>query len=197
MRVVMIDNYDSFTYNLVQYLAGLGLAVETRRNDELTAEALTATPPGFFVISPGPSDPAHAGVSLALIARCAQLRLPLFGVCLGQQAIGEAFGGKVVRAPVPKHGKLSKIEHRGEGVFRALPSPFTATRYHSLVVDQATLPDCLAVTATSADDGLVMGLKHKTLPIEGVQFHPESVLTEHGLTLLRNFAEAAAAHAKA
>jgi anthranilate synthase component 2 len=186
MRAVMIDNYDSFTYNLVQYLQQLGVEVTTYRNDAKSAEALIAEHPDFFVLSPGPSTPDQAGVCLALIAEAAKAKTPLLGVCLGHQAIGQAFGGKVVRAPLPMHGKLSRIRHLDRGVFRGLPQGQLVTRYHSLVVERATLPPCLAVTAET-DDGIIMGLRHETCLIEGVQFHPESVLTEHGLAMLERF----------
>ncbi len=189
-RAVMIDNYDSFTFNLVQYLQELGVTVETVRNDAASAAELIARAPDFFVLSPGPSTPDQAGVCLALIAAAAQAGMPLLGVCLGHQAIGQAFGGKVLRAALPLHGKVSPIAHRGEGVFRGLPAPLAATRYHSLIVDRASLPATLSITA-EADDGTIMGLRHRTLPIEGVQFHPESVLTEHGHALLANFAQTA------
>jgi anthranilate synthase component 2 len=186
MRAVMIDNYDSFTYNLVQYLQQLGVEVTTYRNDARSAEALIAERPDFFVLSPGPSTPDQAGVCLALIGAAAKAKTPLLGVCLGHQAIGQAFGGNVVRAPLPMHGKLSRIRHLDRGVFRGLPQDQVVTRYHSLVVERATLPKSLAVTAET-EDGIIMGLRHETCLIEGVQFHPESVLTEHGLTMLETF----------
>lgn len=184
---LLIDNYDSFTYNLWHYLGELGVQVEVRRNDALTVDQVLALRPEGVVISPGPCDPDKAGICLELIERAAGT-IPLFGVCLGHQAIGQAFGGKVVRAPKPMHGKVDSIEHDGSGVFAGLPSPFRATRYHSLVVERETFPDCLHVSAWSGD-GLVMGLVHKTLPVWGVQFHPESIETEHGHQMLRNFVD--------
>jgi anthranilate synthase component 2 len=188
-NVIMIDNYDSFTFNLVQYLQELGARVETVRNDAMTAAQLTARRPDFFVLSPGPSTPSHAGVCLDLITACASSGIPLLGVCLGHQAIGQAFGGQVIRADLPRHGKVSEVFHQGGGVFKNLPSPLQATRYHSLIVERTSLPPCLQVTAATAD-GTIMGLKHAQAAIEGVQFHPESVLTEGGKTMLRNFIEA-------
>ncbi len=182
---LLIDNYDSFTYNLWHYLGELGAEVEVRRNDALTVDQAMALQPQGIVISPGPCDPDRAGICLDLIRRAAG-KVPLFGVCLGHQAIGQAFGGRVVRAPKPMHGKVDQIEHDGSGVFAGLPSPFRATRYHSLVVERESFPDCLHVSAWSAD-GLVMGLAHKELAIWGVQFHPESIETEHGHQMLRNF----------
>jgi len=183
---LLIDNYDSFTYNLFHFLGDLGAKVEVCRNDKITAaEALALNPQGI-VISPGPCDPDRAGVCLELIAAAAG-RVPILGVCLGEQAIGQHFGGKIVRAPQPMHGKLSQVTHQGKGVFAGLPSPLTATRYHSLTVEPESFPhDVLEVTAV-AEDGVIMGLQHKTLPIHGVQFHPESIASEHGLTLLHNF----------
>ena len=191
LTTVMVDNYDSFTFNLVQYLQELGIRVITRRNDERTAAALLAERPDFLVLSPGPSSPDQAGVCLALIAAAAAADVPLLGVCLGHQAIGQAFGGKVLRAALPMHGKVSAVTHRSQGVFAGLPSPFTATRYHSLIVERASLPACLEVSAETAD-GTIMGLRHRERLIEGVQFHPESVLTEHGHAMLANFATAVA-----
>lgn len=182
---LLIDNYDSFTWNLWHYLGELGAEVVVKRNDALTVDEVMAMAPQGIVISPGPCDPDRAGICLDLIRRAAGI-VPLFGVCLGHQSIGQAFGGKVVRAPQPMHGKVSKILHTGHGVFAGLPSPFEATRYHSLVVDRATLPDCLEITAES-EDGMIMGLAHKTLPVHGVQFHPESIASQHGHALLRNF----------
>lgn len=183
---LLVDNYDSFTYNLVHFLGELGADIAVRRNDAVTAlEALAIGDEGI-VLSPGPCDPDRAGVCLDLIAAAAARRRPLLGVCLGHQAIGQAFGGRVVRAPVPMHGKVSEIRHRGRGVFAGLPSPLRATRYHSLVVDRASLPKVLEITAET-DDGLIMGLAHRELPIHGVQFHPESIASEHGHDLLRNF----------
>ena len=183
---LLIDNYDSFTYNLFHFLGELGAKVEVRRNDKITAAEALALQPQGIVISPGPCDPDRAGVCLELIAAAAG-KVPLFGVCLGHQSIGQAFGGKVVRAPEPMHGKLSQVTHEGKGVFAGLPSPLTATRYHSLTLDPASFPsDVLEVTARS-EDGVIMGLRHKTLPIHGVQFHPESIASEQGHALLRNF----------
>jgi anthranilate synthase component 2 len=192
--LLMIDNYDSFTYNLVQYLAELGAEVKVARNDQLDVPAIERLAPSHIVISPGPGTPDDAGVSLEIIRRLGG-RIPLLGVCLGHQAIGQVFGGRVVHARALMHGKTSMIHHRGQGVFRGLPEPFEATRYHSLVVARDSLPDCLELTAWTAaeeapeavDD--VMGVRHRTLPIEGVQFHPESILTECGHGLLRNFLE--------
>lgn len=188
--ILMIDNYDSFTYNLVQYLGELGQDVRTVRNDAIDAVGIEAMAPSHIVISPGPCTPNEAGVSLSVIDRLAG-RIPILGVCLGHQAIGQAFGGRVVRAKSIMHGKTSMIRHTGQGVFAGLPDPFQATRYHSLVVERASIPDCLEITAwTEDDDGNfdeIMGLRHRTLPIEGVQFHPESILTQHGHDLLRNF----------
>ena len=183
--LLMIDNYDSFTYNLVQYFGELGERVLTVRNDAIDVAGIEALAPARIVISPGPCTPTEAGVSLAVIARFAG-RLPILGVCLGHQAIGQAFGGRVVRARHEMHGKTDTIDTTGEGVFRDLPRRFDIARYHSLVVEHDTLPDCLEVTATSGD-GEVMGLRHRSLPVEGVQFHPESVASEHGHALLRNF----------
>jgi len=183
--IVMIDNYDSFTYNLVQYFGELGLDARVLRNDEVSIEEVEALKPSQVVISPGPCTPNEAGISLGLIARLAG-RVPILGVCLGHQAIGQAFGGRVVRARQVMHGKVSRIRHDGSGVFRALPGDFAATRYHSLVVERETLPECLAVTAQS-EDGEIMGLRHRRLAVEGVQFHPEALLTEHGREMLQNF----------
>ena len=182
---LLIDNYDSFTYNLYHFLGELGAEVSVKRNDAIgVAEALALEPQGI-VMSPGPCDPDRAGICLDLVAAAAG-KVPILGVCLGHQALGQAFGGKVVRAAAPMHGKLSRISHRGTGVFAALPSPFSATRYHSLVVERESLPDVLEITAET-EDGIVMGLAHKDLPIHGVQFHPESIASEHGHALLRNF----------
>ena len=182
----MIDNYDSFTYNLVQYLAEAGATVEVVRNDAITAEALLAGAPDGVVISPGPGDPAGAGISIAVVRECARTGTPLLGVCLGHQSIGAAFGGRIVRARSIMHGKLSKIEHDGRGVFRGLPSPFEATRYHSLVIDEASCPEELEISARTADRE-IMAVRHREHPIEGVQFHPESIMTTCGKALLRNF----------
>jgi anthranilate synthase component 2 len=185
--LLMIDNYDSFTYNLVQYLGELGADVHVYRNDALTLDQVAAWEPEKIVISPGPCTPDEAGISVPLIRRFAGT-IPILGVCLGHQAIGQAFGGAIVRAQRVMHGKVSPVTHDGRGVFSGLPSPFTATRYHSLAIERATMPACLAVTAT-ADDGEVMGVRHRDWPVEGVQFHPEAILTEHGHALLRNFLE--------
>jgi anthranilate synthase component II len=190
--ILMIDNYDSFTYNLVQYLGELGADVQTHRNDQITVKDVAALKPSHIVLSPGPCTPNEAGICLPLIHELAGT-FPILGVCLGHQSIGQAFGGKVVRAREVMHGKTSAIHHDGQGVFRGLRAPFTATRYHSLIVESDTFPQDLEVTAWTQRDGSrdeVMGLKHKTLPLEGVQFHPESILTEHGHDLLRNFLEA-------
>jgi anthranilate synthase/aminodeoxychorismate synthase-like glutamine amidotransferase len=185
--IAVIDNYDSFTYNLVQYLGELGGEVRVFRNDEVALKELEALAPSHVVLSPGPGTPDHAGVTLELIAGLAG-RVPILGVCLGHQAIGQAFGGKVVRAGRVMHGKVSTIRHDGRGVFAGVPDGFTATRYHSLAVDRASVPECLAVTAQS-EDGEIMGLRHRALAVEGVQFHPEALLTEHGQRMLQNFIE--------
>jgi anthranilate synthase/aminodeoxychorismate synthase-like glutamine amidotransferase len=183
--LLVIDNYDSFTYNLVQYLGELGAELEVYRNDAITVDEIERLAPAGIVVSPGPGTPAEAGVSMPVIRRCAE-RIPILGVCLGHQAIGEVFGGVVERGPVPVHGKTAMIHHDGRGVFAGLPSPFEATRYHSLVVRRTGLPACLEISAES-EDGLIMGLRHHTLPVEGVQFHPESILTASGKALLGNF----------
>jgi anthranilate synthase component 2 len=183
--LLMIDNYDSFTYNLVQYLGELGEEVHVVRNDELTVEGIEALSPARIVLSPGPCTPNEAGVSLAVIDRF-KARVPILGVCLGHQAIGQAFGGRVVHAKTLMHGKVSRIHHEGRGVFRGLPTPYDATRYHSLAIQRETCPSELEVTAWT-EDGEIMGVRHRTFAIEGVQFHPESILTEHGHALLRNF----------
>jgi anthranilate synthase component 2 len=183
--LLMIDNYDSFTYNLVQYFGELEQQVEVFRNDEITIDKIEALRPKHLVISPGPCTPNEAGVSIAAIRHFAG-KIPILGVCLGHQAIGQAFGGRIVHAKQVMHGKTSAILHQGEGVFQRLPSPFLATRYHSLVIERESLPDVLHVTATS-EDGEIMGVRHNTLPVEGVQFHPESILTERGHSLLANF----------
>jgi anthranilate synthase component 2 len=183
--LLLIDNYDSFTYNLVQYLGELGADVHVHRNDVLTLEQIAAWEPEQIVISPGPCTPSEAGISVPLIRRFAGT-VPILGVCLGHQAIGQAFGGNIVRAARVMHGKVSPVAHDGRGVFTGLPSPLTATRYHSLAIELASMPACLEVTATS-DDGEVMGVRHREWPVEGVQFHPEAILTEHGHALLRNF----------
>ncbi|MCK0139151.1 aminodeoxychorismate/anthranilate synthase component II [Aliiroseovarius sp. F47248L] len=184
--ILLIDNYDSFTYNLVHYFGELGAEVVVRRNDALDVQEAMGMGADGIVLSPGPCDPAQAGICLALTAAAADAKVPLFGVCLGHQAIGEAFGGNVVRAPEIVHGKMGEIRHQGKGVFEGLPSPLLATRYHSLVVDRDTLPDCLEITA-ELDNGLIMGLRHKELEVEGVQFHPESIRSEHGHAMLQNF----------
>ncbi len=185
--ILVIDNYDSFTYNLVQYLGELGAEIQVRRNDQVTLEEIERMAPGRIVLSPGPKTPNEAGICLDLIKEFSS-RTPILGVCLGHQAIGQAFGGKVVRAPVIMHGKTSLVRHDGKSLFAGLPNPFPATRYHSLIVERESLPEALEVTATSPD-GLIMGLRHKEMKVEGVQFHPESVLTEPGKKLLANFLE--------
>lgn len=189
MKVLMVDNYDSFTYNLVQYLGELGAVVETVRNDAITVDEIlhrpSSTRPDRIVISPGPCSPAQAGISIALIQKAAG-QIPILGVCLGHQAIGAAFGGRVVRAKTLMHGKTSVIQHTGEGVFSGLPDPFTVIRYHSLAVERDTLPAELKVTAWT-EDGEIMGLQHRDYAVHGVQFHPESILSEHGHAMLRNF----------
>jgi anthranilate synthase component 2 len=191
-RVLMIDNYDSFTYNLVQYLAELGAEVQVVRNDQISVEEIAAIDPDKIVISPGPCTPKEAGISVDALHRYAG-KSPILGVCLGHQSIGYAFGGNIIHAKSIMHGKTSLMHHAGQGVFRGLANPFQATRYHSLVIERETLPDCLEITAwTETPDGQfeeIMGVRHKSLPIEGVQFHPESILTEHGHALLRNFLE--------
>jgi anthranilate synthase component II len=186
--LLMIDNYDSFTYNLVQYLGELGQDVQVYRNDEINLDKIRELQPEKIVISPGPCTPNEAGISLALIKEFAG-KIPLLGVCLGHQSIGQAFGGKIIKAKTLMHGKTSLIHHKNIGVFKDLPNPYTATRYHSLVIQRETIPDCLEITAWT-DDGEIMGVKHKTLAVEGVQFHPESILTEHGHALLNNFLSA-------
>jgi anthranilate synthase component II len=188
--LLLIDNYDSFTWNLVHYLGELGAEVVVRRNDSLTVDAALDMQPEAIVLSPGPCDPDRAGICLPLIAAAAERRLPLLGVCLGHQAIGQSFGGRVLRAPMPMHGKVSPVRHDGTGLMRGLPSPFKATRYHSLIVERETLPDCLTVTA-ALDDGMIMALAHRELPIHGVQFHPESIASEHGHKILDNFLDVA------
>jgi anthranilate synthase component 2/anthranilate synthase/phosphoribosyltransferase len=187
--ILIIDNYDSFTFNLVHFFGDLGATCEVRRNDTLTPYEAVAMRPDAIVLSPGPCTPNEAGICLELVSVAAEKKIPLLGVCLGHQAIGQAFGGDVIRAPVPVHGKTSEIRHRNTDIFAGLPDPFTATRYHSLIVDKATLPDGLEETASA--DGLIMGLRHKTLPIFGVQFHPESIATSHGHEILRNFLDLA------
>ncbi|MDP5009047.1 MAG: aminodeoxychorismate/anthranilate synthase component II [Glaciimonas sp.] len=183
--LLMIDNYDSFTYNIVQYFGELGEDVRTFRNDEITLDEITALNPKHICLSPGPKTPKEAGICVAVLKHFGG-KLPILGVCLGHQAIGEAFGGKVIRAQQVMHGKTSPIQHTGVGVFKDLPNSFIVTRYHSLAVERASLPDCLEITAWT-EDGEIMGLRHKTLDIEGVQFHPESILSEHGHALFKNF----------
>jgi anthranilate synthase/aminodeoxychorismate synthase-like glutamine amidotransferase len=190
--VLVIDSYDSFVYNLVQYLGELGAEPVVVRNDQLTVTEALALQPDLVLLSPGPGRPEDAGIICAAIPAFAETGIPVLGVCLGHQAIGHVFGGSVVRAPSLMHGKTSPIEHHGKGVFEGLPTPLVATRYHSLVIDPASMPDCLEVTATS--DDIVMGVRHRTLPIEGVQFHPESILTASGHDLLRNFLRTPAHH---
>jgi len=185
--LLMIDNYDSFTYNIVQYFGELGEDVRTVRNDEITLDQIADMNPDRICISPGPKSPKDAGVSVDVLKEF-KGRKPILGVCLGHQAIGEAFGGKIIRAKQVMHGKTSKIAHTGEGVFKGLPSPFTVIRYHSLAIERASLPSCLEVTAWT-DDGEIMGVRHKEFDIEGVQFHPESILSEHGHAMLKNFLE--------
>jgi anthranilate synthase/aminodeoxychorismate synthase-like glutamine amidotransferase len=189
-RVLVLDSYDSFVYNLVQYLGELGAEPIVVRNDQLTLAEALALDPDAVLLSPGPGRPEDAGIICACVPAFAERGTPVLGVCLGHQAIGHVFGGSIVSAPLLMHGKTSPIEHRGVGVFRNLPSPLTGTRYHSLVIDPATIPECLEVTATSGD--VVMGIRHRDLPIEGVQFHPESILTDAGHDLLRNFLHATA-----
>jgi anthranilate synthase component II len=189
--IYLIDNYDSFTFNLVHYFGELGAEVEVRRNDKVTSDDVLDADPDAIVLSPGPCTPKEAGICLDLIGKAAA-KIPIFGVCLGHQAIGDAFGGKVVRAPVQVHGKLSEIRHNGASVFRGINAPFKATRYHSLVVERSSMPGELTVTADT-DDGVVMGLTHTTLPVHGVQFHPESIASEHGHLMLKNFLDLAAA----
>ena len=184
--LLLIDNYDSFTYNLVHYVGELGVDVVVKRNDALDVQEAMAMNPSGILLSPGPATPDQAGICLALTAAAAETKTPLLGVCLGHQTIGQAVGGDVIRCHEIVHGKMGTMHHDGKGVFAGLPNPFQATRYHSLVVDRATLPDCLEVTATLAD-GTIMGLQHRELPIQGVQFHPESIASEHGHALLQNF----------
>ncbi len=192
MKILMVDNYDSFTYNLVQYLGELKADVIVKRNDEISADDIEAIQPDKIILSPGPCTPNEAGISLEVVEKYAG-RIPLLGVCLGHQSIGQAFGGDIVRAREIMHGKISAMHHNGQGVFARLPNPFNATRYHSLVIDKNTLPDCLEITAwTETEDGKldeIMGVRHKTLAVEGVQYHPESILSEHGHAQLRNFME--------
>ena len=185
--ILLIDNYDSFTYNLVHYLGELGAEVGVHRNDALSAEEALALKPAGIVLSPGPCDPDMAGICLDLINANAG-RIPLLGVCLGHQALGQAFGGKIIRAPECMHGKVSDIHHQAQGVFASLPNPFEATRYHSLIIERDSLPDCFIITAETSD-GIIMGIEHKELPLHGVQFHPESIATQNGHALLKNFLE--------
>ena len=184
--LLLIDNYDSFTYNLVHYLGELGADVLVKRNDALDVQDAMSLQPEAILLSPGPCDPDQAGICLALIGAASETRTPLMGVCLGHQSIGQAFGGKVIRCHEIVHGKMGKMHHQGEGLFKDVPTPFEATRYHSLIVERATLPACLTVTA-ELSDGTIMGLQHNSLPIHGVQFHPESIASEHGHHLLKNF----------
>jgi len=184
--LLLIDNYDSFTYNLVHYLGDLGAEVEIRRNDQIDVQAAMAMNPAGIILSPGPCDPDQAGICLALTAAAAETSTPLLGVCLGHQTLGQAFGGKVVHAGEIVHGKMGMMHHKGQGVFAGLPSPFAATRYHSLIVDRATLPDCLEF-ASELETGTIMGLQHRDLPLHGVQFHPESIRSDHGHQMLQNF----------
>ncbi|MDO5757353.1 MAG: aminodeoxychorismate/anthranilate synthase component II [Rhodobacterales bacterium] len=184
--LLLIDNYDSFTYNLVHYIGELGAEVTVRRNDALDVAGALALKPSALLLSPGPCDPDQAGICLDLTLAAAEAKIPLLGVCLGHQTIGQAFGGRVIRHSEIVHGKMGQMHHEGKGVFAGLPSPFEATRYHSLVVERDSLPDCLEVTAHLAD-GTIMGLRHRALPIEGVQFHPESIASQHGHALLKNF----------
>lgn len=187
-KIILIDNYDSFTYNLVHYLGDLGVACDVHRNDKITVADILAVRPAGILISPGPSDPDHAGICLDLVKAAAENKIPLLGVCLGHQAIGQALGGNVIRAPEPLHGKLSEVHHTGGSVFKNLPERFNVTRYHSLIVDHKTLPQNFEITAQT-DDNIIMGLSHKCAPIHGIQFHPESIATEHGHALLKNFTE--------
>lgn len=189
MRVLFIDNYDSFTYNLVHYVGELGADVEVVRNDQISAEQIRAQNPEAIILSPGPCTPTEAGVCVPAVSALSG-QIPIFGVCLGLQSVGQAFGGQIVRADRLMHGKVSSIEHSGKGVFKGLPSPFEATRYHSLVIKPESLPATLEITAT-ADNGVIMGIQHKTLPVHGVQFHPESIASEHGRDILRNFLDIA------
>jgi anthranilate synthase component II len=190
--LLLIDNYDSFTYNLVHFLGELGAPCQVVRNDKIAVAEVLKLAPKAIVLSPGPCTPNEAGICLELIEKAGP-EIPILGVCLGHQAIGQLYGGKVIRAPILMHGKLSKITHKGKGIFKGLPKTFEATRYHSLIVERASLPDCLAITAETSQNGerLIMGLQHKTFPLHGVQFHPESIASEHGHALLANFLELA------
>ncbi len=190
--IILIDNYDSFTFNLYHYLGELGAEISVHRNDQITPDAVLAASPEAIILSPGPCSPNEAGICLALIEEAAG-KVPILGVCLGHQAIGQCFGGEVVRAPYLMHGKLSAMHHKGKGLFAGIPDGFSATRYHSLTVEPTSLTDCLEVTAET-EDGLIMGLQHRTLPIHGVQFHPESIASEHGHKLLKNFLSLAGVH---
>jgi anthranilate synthase component 2 len=184
--LLLIDNYDSFTYNLVHYLGELGAEIQVRRNDAIDVQEAMAMNPAGILLSPGPCDPAQAGICMALTEAAAETKTPLLGVCLGHQTLGQAFGGNVVRCHEIVHGKMGLMQHKGKGVFKGLPTPFEATRYHSLIVERDTLPDCLDITA-ELEDGTIMGLQHKELPLHGVQFHPESIASQHGHALLKNF----------
>lgn len=184
--LLMIDNYDSFTYNLVQYFGDLGQSCEVVRNDKKTVDELLAMKPKGIIISPGPSDPDHSHTSLDIVCVAADKNIPLLGVCLGHQCIGQAFGGKIIRAPEPIHGKVSEITHDEKSVFKGMPSPYSVTRYHSLIIEKETIPDCLDITAET-QDGIIMGVSHKDAPVHGIQFHPESIATQHGHQLLENF----------
>jgi anthranilate synthase/aminodeoxychorismate synthase-like glutamine amidotransferase len=190
--LLLIDNYDSFTYNLVHFLGDLGALSTVRRNDQITVDEAMAMNPDAIVLSPGPCTPNEAGICMDLIRAAAKAQVPLLGVCLGHQAIGQVFGGKVVRAPVPMHGKLSGVQHKGQGVFEEVPTPFEATRYHSLIVERASMPKDLEIVAETGD--IVMGVRHMTLPIHGVQFHPESIASQHGHKILENFLKIAGEH---
>lgn len=185
--ITLIDNYDSFTYNLVQYFGDLGQSVQIYRNDEHSVEEILAESPSGLLISPGPSDPDHAGICLDLIQAAAAHDIPLLGVCLGHQSIAQAFGGRVVRGSKPMHGKISPLAHKGESLFKDLPCPYSVTRYHSLIAERESLPECLEITAWTEEDNIIMGLSHKEKPIHGVQFHPESIATQHGHALFKNF----------
>lgn len=188
--LLLIDNYDSFTYNLVHYLGELGANVDVKRNDEMDVQAAMGMNPSAIMLSPGPCDPDQAGICLPLVQAAAETKTPLIGICLGHQTIGQAFGGKVVRCDEIVHGKMGQMHHTGKGLFKGLPSPFEATRYHSLIVERESLPDCLEITA-ELEDGTIMGLQHKELPIHGLQFHPESIASEHGHAMLKNFLDIA------
>ena len=194
--LVLIDNYHSFTYHLWHYLGELGADTRVFRNDAVTVEEVFATKPEAIVISPGPCDPDRAGICLDLVARCAEKTIPVLGVCLGHQCIGQAFGGRIERSPEPMHGKLSDVKHTGTGVLDRVPSPFRATRYHSLTIAPESVPECLEINATT-DDSVIMGVRHKELPVHGVQFHPESIASEHGHAVLRNFLREAEAEGTA